>query len=151
MAGFIIALPMASLIAIAFVYFEHNSVEKTILYAKSILIAVPVSYLFFLPFFKFRLPPRQLYLPLVGFAASMGVCTYAFMYYALSFTSIVAPIIIGAQLAIPFGILASALILNENISKNKWILIFILQEHETHHRPSFGIRCRDPCRLCQRC
>ena len=39
MAGFIIALPMASLIAIAFVYFEHNNVEKTILYAKSILIA----------------------------------------------------------------------------------------------------------------
>ena len=50
-AGFIIALPMASLIAIAFVYFEHNSVEKTVLYAKSILVAVPVSYLFFLPFF----------------------------------------------------------------------------------------------------
>ena len=50
-AGFIIALPMASLIAIAFVYFEHNNVEKTILYAKSILFAVPVSYLFFLPFF----------------------------------------------------------------------------------------------------
>ena len=51
MAGFIIALPMASLIAIAFVYFEYNSVEKTVLYAKSILLAVPVSYLFFLPFF----------------------------------------------------------------------------------------------------
>ena len=51
MAGFIIALPMASLIAIAFVYFEHNSVEKTVLYAKSILVAIPVSYLFFLPFF----------------------------------------------------------------------------------------------------
>ena len=51
MAGFIIALPMASLIAIAFVYFEHSNVEKTVLYAKSILVAVPVSYLFFLPFF----------------------------------------------------------------------------------------------------
>ena len=51
MAGFIIALPIASLIAIAFVYFEYNSVEKTVLYAKSILVAVPVSYLFFLPFF----------------------------------------------------------------------------------------------------
>ena len=50
-AGFIIALPVASLIAIAFVYFEHNNVEKTILYTKSILVAVPVSYLFFLPFF----------------------------------------------------------------------------------------------------
>ena len=36
MAGFIIALPMASLIAIAFVYFEHNSVEKTVLYANII-------------------------------------------------------------------------------------------------------------------
>ena len=51
MAGYIIALPIASLIAIAFVYFEHSSVEKTILYAKSILVAIPVSYLFFLPFF----------------------------------------------------------------------------------------------------
>ena len=51
MAGYIIALPIASLIAIAFVYLEHSSVEKTILYAKSILVAIPVSYLFFLPFF----------------------------------------------------------------------------------------------------
>ena len=51
MAGFIIALPIASLIAIAFVHFEHNNVEKTILYGKSILVAVPISYLFFLPFF----------------------------------------------------------------------------------------------------
>ena len=40
-----------SLIAIAFVYFEHSNAEKTVLYAKSILVAVPVSYLFFLPFF----------------------------------------------------------------------------------------------------
>ena len=72
-------------------------------------------FLFFLPFFKFRLPPRQLILPLVGFAGSMGVCTYAFMYYALSFTSLVAPIIIGAydpnfideRLAIIFCILMS--------------------------------------------
>ena len=51
MAGFIIALPISSLIAIAYVYFEHSNTEKTILYAKSILVAVPVSYLFFLPFF----------------------------------------------------------------------------------------------------
>ena len=51
LAGFIIALPMASLIAIVFVYFEHSNIEKTVLYTKSILVAVPVSYLFFLPFF----------------------------------------------------------------------------------------------------
>ena len=51
LAGFIIALPLVSLIAIAFSYYEHNDVEKTILFTKSVLVAVPVSYLFFLPFF----------------------------------------------------------------------------------------------------
>ena len=47
----IIALPLVSLIAIAFSHYEHNDIEKTILFTKSILVAVPVSYLFFLPFF----------------------------------------------------------------------------------------------------
>lgn len=51
LAGFIIALPIASLIAIAYSYYEHSSLEQTTSYAKSILIAVPISYLFFLPFF----------------------------------------------------------------------------------------------------
>ncbi len=51
LAGFIIALPLVSLIAIAFSYYEHNDIEKTIIFTKSILFAVPVSYLFFLPFF----------------------------------------------------------------------------------------------------
>ena len=51
LAGFIIAFPLLSLIAIAFSYYEHNDIEKTILFTKSILVAVPVSYLFFLPFF----------------------------------------------------------------------------------------------------
>ena len=45
LAGFIIALPLVSLIAIAFSYYEHNDIEKTILFTKSILVAVPaVSY-----------------------------------------------------------------------------------------------------------
>ena len=51
LAGFIIALPLVSLIAIAFSYYEHNDIEKTILFTKSILVAVTLSYLFFLPFF----------------------------------------------------------------------------------------------------
>ena len=50
-AGFIIALPLASLIAIIFSYMEHNDPEKSITFAKSIIIGVPASYLFFLPFF----------------------------------------------------------------------------------------------------
>ena len=54
LAGFIIALPLVSLIAILFSYYEHNDTEKTIMFTKSIFIAVPASYLFFLPLFFFR-------------------------------------------------------------------------------------------------
>ncbi len=51
LAGFIIALPLATLIALALSYVEYKNVETTITFAKSILIGVPVSYLFFIPFF----------------------------------------------------------------------------------------------------
>ena len=53
LSGFIIALPIASIIAIAFSFLEHKNTENTVIFAKSILIGVPVSYLFFLPFFLF--------------------------------------------------------------------------------------------------
>lgn len=51
LAGFIIALPMASLLALAFSYAEHRDATASITFAKSIMIGVPVSWLFFLPFF----------------------------------------------------------------------------------------------------
>lgn len=51
LAGFIIALPLATLIALVLSYTEHKNAETTITFAKSILIGVPASYLFFLPFF----------------------------------------------------------------------------------------------------
>ena len=51
LSGFIIALPIASIIAIAFSYLEHKNTENTGIFAKSILVGIPVSYLFFLPFF----------------------------------------------------------------------------------------------------
>ena len=51
LSGFIIALPIASIIAIAFSYLEHKNSENTVIFAKSILVGIPVSYLFFLPFF----------------------------------------------------------------------------------------------------
>ena len=51
LSGFIIALPIASIVAIAFSYLEHKSSENSIIFAKSILIGVPISYLFFVPFF----------------------------------------------------------------------------------------------------
>lgn len=51
LAGFIIALPLASLLALAFSYLQYKDTEASITFAKSILICVPVSWLFFLPFF----------------------------------------------------------------------------------------------------
>jgi O-acetylserine/cysteine efflux transporter len=77
-----------------------------------------------IPFWRFRLPERKYSLPLIAFSISMGVLVYVFMNLSLYYSSIISPIIVGSQLAIPFGILASALMLKENISSKKWALIF---------------------------
>lgn len=50
LAGFIIALPLTSILAILFAYFEHRSMEKVNAFATSILVAVPLSLSFFIPF-----------------------------------------------------------------------------------------------------
>ena len=77
-----------------------------------------------IPFWRFKFPDKK-YLPsLVAFSISMGVMVYVFMNLSLYYSSIISPIIVGSQLAIPFGILASAVILDENISSKKWLLIF---------------------------
>ena len=54
LAGFIIALPLASLLALALAHLQHGDAEKSIAFGQSILLAVPVSYLFFIPFFIFK-------------------------------------------------------------------------------------------------
>ena len=51
LAGFIIALPITSLLALAFSYIEHKDTVASVTFAKSILLGVPVSWLFFIPFF----------------------------------------------------------------------------------------------------
>lgn len=51
LAGFIVALPIATLLALVFSYIEYKDEQATITFARSILLAVPVSYLFFVPFF----------------------------------------------------------------------------------------------------
>lgn len=51
LAGFITALPLVSIIAIAMSYADHKNLEITSQYARSIIFAVPVSWLFFVPFF----------------------------------------------------------------------------------------------------
>ena len=50
LAGFIIALPLTTLLALAFSYAEHSNASASVTFAKSIFIGVPVSLLFFVPF-----------------------------------------------------------------------------------------------------
>ena len=77
-----------------------------------------------IPYWRFKIPEKK-YLPsLIAFSISMGVLVYVFMTLSLYHSSIISPVIVGSQLAIPFGVLLSALILRENISFKKWILIF---------------------------
>jgi O-acetylserine/cysteine efflux transporter len=77
-----------------------------------------------IPFWRFKIPNKK-YLPsLIAFSISMGVMVYVFMTLSLYHSSIISPVIVGSQLAIPFGVLLSGIMLGENISLKKWILIF---------------------------
>ena len=50
LAGFLTALPLTSMLALAFSYVEWGDSNQSVEYAKSVFIAVPISLLFFLPF-----------------------------------------------------------------------------------------------------
>lgn len=50
LAGFIIALPLMSMLAILFSYAEFKDINKVNQFARSIFIAVPLSLTFFIPF-----------------------------------------------------------------------------------------------------
>ena len=76
-----------------------------------------------IPFWRFKIPDKKYFPSLIAFSISMGVMVYVFMNLSLYYSSIVSPVIVGSQLAIPFGILASAVMLGENISFKKWMLI----------------------------
>lgn len=49
-AGFIIALPLTSMLAIFFSYWQYRDMTKINQFAQSILVAVPLSLAFFIPF-----------------------------------------------------------------------------------------------------
>ena len=77
-----------------------------------------------IPYWKFKIPEKK-YLPsLIFFSISIGVMVYVFMTLSLFYSSIISPVIVGSQLAIPFGVMLSALMIGENISLKKWFLIF---------------------------
>ena len=50
LAGYIIALPITSLIVLVFAHTEHQNPAMSIAFAKSIFVGIPISLLFFVPF-----------------------------------------------------------------------------------------------------
>ena len=78
-----------------------------------------------LPFCKFKIPDKKYFLPLIGFSLSMGFGVIFFLNLSLGKATFVAPIIIGAQLAIPFAILASSIFLGEKVNIKQWSLILV--------------------------
>ncbi len=50
LAGFLVALPLVSMISILFAYGETHDMEKINKFAASILLGVPLSLTFFVPF-----------------------------------------------------------------------------------------------------
>ena len=50
LAGFLTALPLTTLLALAFSHVEWSDAKQSVEYAKSIFVAIPVSLMFFVPF-----------------------------------------------------------------------------------------------------
>jgi hypothetical protein len=50
LGGFVISLPLSTLIALAFSKLQNHDVGNTFLLAKSIFVAVPLTLVFFVPF-----------------------------------------------------------------------------------------------------
>ncbi|MGB5695868.1 MAG: hypothetical protein WBM46_09470 [Polyangiales bacterium] len=49
-AGFLIALPLATLLALPLAYLQHRDAGSVFEMARSILVALPITVLFFVPF-----------------------------------------------------------------------------------------------------
>ncbi|NMN67657.1 O-acetylserine/cysteine efflux transporter [Candidatus Pelagibacter ubique] len=125
-------MPLKHLLILLFIAVAHGSafpITKLVLNdsVPPILMAslrMGLVLIFLIPFWKFKIPEKKYIYSLVAFSIFMGVMVYSFMTLSLYYSSIISPVIVGSQLAIPFGVLASAMILNENINSKKWILIF---------------------------
>ena len=125
-------MPLKHLLILLFIAVVHGSAfpfTKLVLNdsVPPILMAslrMGIVLILLIPFWRFRIPEKKYFPSLIGFSISMGVMVYVFMTLALYHSTIISPVIVGSQLAIPFGILASAILLGENISSKKWILIF---------------------------
>ena len=125
-------MPLKHLLILLFIAFAYGSAFPITKLALNdsvppILMAslrMGIVLIILIPFWRFKMPNKK-YLPsLIAFSISMGVLVYVFMTLSLYHSSIISPVIVGSQLAIPFGVLLSGLMLGEKISQKKWVLVF---------------------------
>ena len=86
-------------------------------------IRMLIVFICLVPFLNFKLPNKKYLLPLLGFSFSMGVSVNLFLYLSVEASSIISPLVIGAQLSIPIAIILSSIFIGESIGNRKWILI----------------------------
>lgn len=53
-AGFIVALPLTTMLVLPMAYLQNGSLETTQQFAKSIFFAIPISLLFFIPLIFYK-------------------------------------------------------------------------------------------------
>ena len=82
-----------------------------------------IVFICLIPFCKFIIPNKKYILPLIAFSLSMGVGVNLFLYLSINASSIMSPLVIGAQLSIPLAIILSSIFIGESINYKKWILI----------------------------
>ena len=80
LAGFIVALPFTSLLSLTWAYIEHRDMQKVNNFAVSILVAVPLSLAFFIPFCMNRWLKMNFVLSLVlGILCTGVVCGFSYL------------------------------------------------------------------------
>ena len=48
-AGFLVALPLSTMLALPLSHIQHGDATATITFARSILVAIPITFVFFVP------------------------------------------------------------------------------------------------------
>ena len=125
-------MPLKHLLILLFIAFAYGSAFPITKLALNdsvppILMAslrMGIVLIILIPFWRFKIPNKKHLPSLIAFSISMGVLVYVFMTLSLYYSSIISPVIVGSQLAIPFGVLLSGLMLGEKISQKKWVLVF---------------------------
>ena len=78
-----------------------------------------IVFIVLIPFFKIKFPNKKVFISIAWFCISMGAGVNLFLYLSVNVSTILSPIVIGAQLSIPLAIICSSIFIGESISYKK--------------------------------